>query len=382
MPARKKKTAKSKSASKKSKARIYLFMGTDEAKVKEAALKCSQKIAPPDNEFGLEIVNGAADNTEHAARILAECMEAIQTLPFFGGEKVVWLQDANVFGDNVVGRSERTLKSIEALREMLQTDLPGNVQVIISALEMDKRRSFYKQIGKVAKVEAFDKIDISKDGWEAKVIGWASKEAGQLNLKFAPGALERLILTVGADTRSVRNELEKLSLYFGDREIHPNDISQVVASTHAGVVFEIGDAVANKDLPRALALIDKQLTLGKKADPVGILRAAIIPKIRGMLHAKDLMTRHRIAAGRNYRAFEAQINDLPESETAHLPRKKDGGISAYPIFLSAQSTRKFSVDQLINALEACLEADLRLVTTQLDPKTVLDQLVTRILTHD
>ena len=302
-----------------------------------------------------------------------------QTIPFFGGEKVVWLQDANIFGDNVVGKAERTLKSVEAFLDMLSTDIPDDVKVIISATEMDKRRAFYKKMGKVATVNIFDRVDTSRDGWEAKVTSSVAKEAKRLGLNFAPGAIDRFVLNVGADSRTLQNELEKLSLFFGDKEILPDDVANMVNASHTGVIFEIGEAISRKNLPRALALIEKQLNNGE--GPISILRASIIPKIRGMLHAKDLTTRHRITAGRNFKAFESEVNALPESETAHLPRKKDGNISAYPIFLSAQSSKKFSVPELINALEACLEADLRLVTTALDHRLVLCQLVTRILTQ-
>ncbi|MDF1816734.1 MAG: DNA polymerase III subunit delta [Verrucomicrobiales bacterium] len=357
--------------------RIFLFYGTDEAKAKEAALALSRKIAPKDEEFGLEIINGVADNSDHAVRILAQTTEAIQTLPFFGGDKLVWLQGANLFGDNVTGKSETTLRAVDNFLELLKDGIPDDVKLIISATEMDKRRSFFKGISKLAKVEAFDKVDISKEGWESRIIGWAQKEATKLKLNFGHGALERFILTAGADTRTLKNELEKLSLYFGDREISARDIADMVTATHSGVIFEIGDALSRKDLPRTLHLLEKQLHNGE--GPIGILRAAIIPKIRGMLHAKDLVSRHNLTAGRNFKAFESQINNLPEAETAHLPRKKDGTISAYPIFLSAQATRKFTVTELVKALEACLEADLRLVTTQLDHNTVLCQLVTKIL---
>ena len=378
MPAAKKKSATKKAAGSASD-RLFLFFGSDEAKAKEAALKLSRKIAPKDNEFGLEIVNGAAENSDHATRILAQTTEAIQTIPFFGGEKVVWLQGATLFGDNIVGKSETTLRSVEAFLDMLKAGIPSDVKVIISATEMDKRRAFYKSISKLAKVEAFDKVDISREGWEAKVIGFVQKEATRLGMNFGYGAADRFVLTAGADTRTLSNELEKLSLFFGDREITVDDISEMVTSTHAGVIFEIGEAITRKDLPRSLKLIEKQLRQGE--GPIGILRAAIIPKIRGLLHAKDLITRHNITAGKNFKAFESQINGLPSIETAHLPRKKDGKISAYPIFLSAQATRKFTVPELVNALEACLEADLRLVTTQLDHHLVLDQLVTRILSQ-
>jgi len=63
-----------------------------------------------------------------------------------------------------------------------------------------------------------------------------------------------------------------------------------------------------------------------------------------------------------------------------LPRKKDGNLSCYPLFLAAQQCGKFSAEELKKALESCLEANLRLVTTPLEPQLVLSQLVTRILT--
>ena len=357
---------------------LFLFFGTDESKAKEAALKLARKIAPKDDEFGLEIINGAAENSDHARRILAQTIEAIQTMPFFGGEKVVWLQGATFFGDDITGKAETTLRAAENFLDVLKDGLPPDVKVIISSGQMDKRRTFYKQVSKLAKTEAFDKVDISRDGWEAKVMGWAQKHAATLKLNFAPGALERFILNVGADTRTLQNEMEKLSLFFGEAEIDANQISEMVSSTHAGVIFEIGEAISRKNLPMALKLIERQLKKGE--GPVGILRAAIIPKIRGLLHAKDLITRHNLTPGRNFKAFESQVNALPAIDTAHLSRKKDGKISAYPIFLSAQACKKFSVPELVNALEACLEADLRLVTTQLDHRMVLSQLVTRILT--
>tara|TARA_R110002096_G_scaffold310126_11_gene504729 strand:- start:575 stop:1675 length:1101 start_codon:yes stop_codon:yes gene_type:complete len=360
------------------KTNIYAFFGNDEAQVKEAALRLSQKLAPKDDEFGLETVSGSADNSDHAVRIIGQTIESIQTLPFFGGDKVVWLQGANFFADNQTGKSETTLSGVETLTEILQSGLPSDVTVIISATDVDKRRSFYKKVSKIAEVKSFDKVDVSKAGWETAVMGQVSKKAQALGLTFEGNTLERFVLMVGAETRVLDMELEKLSLFVGDRPATAKDISQIVAASHTGVIFEIGDAIARKDLPTTLSLIEKQLRRGESA--VGILLAAIVPRVRSLLHARDLIERHGIQAGRNYQGFQRQIDSLPASETAHLPRKKDGGISAYPLFLAGQVSNRFSVSELKNALEACLEANERLVTTQLEPHLVLNQLVTRILT--
>ena len=185
--------------------------------------------------------------------------------------------------------------------------------------------------------------------------------------------------SVGADTRQLRSELEKLSLYLGDRtQATVDDVRAIAASTHTGVIFEISNALANRNLPLTLELIDRQLKNGENA--VGLLLAAIVPKVRYLLQARDLIERNQIRA-RSYRDFESAIRRLPKAETAHLPRKKDANPNVYPVFLASQECRKFSAAELRDALDACLEANLRLVTTQLEPRLVLSQLVTRILSR-
>ena len=358
---------------------IHAILGSDEGRVKEVALALSRKLSPPDDEFGLEVVSGQADNSDHASQIIGSTIEALQTLPFFGGGKVVWLQGANFFGDNITGKSQTTLSAVEGLQAVLEVGLPPDVTFILSATEIDKRRSFYKKLSKLAKVEVFDKVDISKEGWETQLTGPVAKWAREVGVELEHEALDRFILMVGADTRQLRSELEKLSLYLGERtHATVDDVRAIAASTHTGVIFEISNALANRNLPLTLELIDRQLKSGENA--VGLLLAAIVPKVRYLLQARDLVERNRIKA-RGYRDFEAAIRRLPDSETAHLPRKKDGNPNVYPVFLASQECRKFSTAELRDALDACLEANLRLVTTQLEPRLVLSQLVTRILSR-
>jgi len=356
---------------------IHAILGSDEGRVEETALRLSKKLCPPDaGDFGLEIVAGQADNTEHAVQIVNNTIEALQTLPFFGGEKVVWLQGANFFGDTQTGKSQGTLDATENLIVILESGIPPDVQFILSASELDKRRSFYKKLNKLTKVEIFDKVDISKTGWETLVMADVDRRARQMNLAFDPGASEQFVLNVGADTRLLNSEMEKLSIYVGDRPATVDDVRAVVASTHAGVIWEIGDALARRNLPLTLQLIDTQLRRGENA--IGLLLAAVVPKLRQLLYINDLLERHHLPTG-SYNALEGAINNLPPSETLHFPRKKDGNISCYPHFLACKSGRNFTVAELKDALEECLHANLRMITTRMDPAIVLSQLVTRIL---
>src|ERR1043166_4655601 len=90
-----------KTKTKSESARIYAVVGSDEAEVKHVAAELAAKLTPPGaGDFGLEIIDAAADNADQAATRIRSAIEALQTLPFFGSTKLVWLKNANFLGDD------------------------------------------------------------------------------------------------------------------------------------------------------------------------------------------------------------------------------------------------------------------------------------------
>jgi DNA polymerase-3 subunit delta len=362
---------------------IHAVLGNDEARVKEAALALAEKLTPPDaGEFGVEIIEGSADRADDAVRIIGDTIQALQTLPFFGGTKVVWLKSANFFGDSVTGKAASTLDAAETLAAILVEGLPDSVEFILSATEIDKRRSFYKTLGKLTKVAVYDRLDTSRAGWESNVMDLVTQKARPRGLQFERDALEFFVMLTGADTRQIDSELEKLDLYLGkapdaSRSVTVTEVRHLVAHSRAGIIFEIGDAIAKRRLPLALERVDSLLHHGENA--IGILLGAIVPKIRGLLVAKDLLARHSLPTS-NFNSFEAAVGRLGGAETSALPRKKDGKVSCYPVFLALRDTRAFTLEELRRSYAHCLEANKRLVTSALEPKLVLDQLLARLLT--
>ena len=385
MPPAKKKTARKKRAAKKKAValkklpNVFCVFGTDDGKVKEEAAKLAKELTPADaDEFGLEVVEGNADNSEHAARICGQVVEAIQTLPFFGGDKVVWLKGVNFFADNVTGRSEATKSAVENLLHVLTQSTPPSVKVVISASEIDKRRTFFTTMKKVATLQLHDLPDVSRAGWEEGVARMVSGRARERGMRFSAEALEFFVLLAGQHSRQIENELEKLDVYLGERrDVITDDVRTMVSQSRAGVVFELGDAIGRKDVRLALKLIDQLLYRGESA--IGILLAAVVPKVRNLFYAKMVEQQFKLKAFR-YNEFQAGLERLPAQETAWIGRTKEGKISAYPLFLASREVKHFSSAQLRQAMGACLDANTRLVTTQLDHKTVLSQLVIRIIT--
>jgi DNA polymerase-3 subunit delta len=367
-------------------ANIYAVVGSDEAEVKRAAAELAEKLTPPDaGDFGLETIDGVAENAEHAAARIRSAIEALQTLPFFGSSKVVWLKNANFLSDTQIGRAAGVQSALQELSELIENGLGSDVILLVSATEVDKRRSFYRSLVKRAELQVFDRLDSSRSGWEEEAIEVVRRRAKKRKLQFDEDALDLFVLLTGGDTRQIENELEKIDIYIGASDTAVQAVPRVtvelvrglVPLSRAGVIFELSNALAMRDLELALTLVRRLLDQGENA--VGILLVAILPTVRNLLLAKDLMERHRLARPRSPFQFISAINRLPAEATDHLPRKKDGSINAYPLGIAALQAHRFETKQLVRAMQACLEANLHLVTTQLDHELVLTEAVVKLL---
>lgn len=359
---------------------ITAVLGSDEGAVKVAARELADRLAPPDaGEFGVEIIDGAADNAATGAARIHETIAALKTLPFFGG-KLVWFKSANVLADSPIGRSAGVLEALESLLALLQAGLAPDIQFLLSATETDKRRTFYKGLSKLADTHVFDRLDATKSGWEEEAALLVEERARVRGLELTGEASELFTLLTGGDTRQIDNELEKLDLYLGakgSREVDAALVRQMVPTSRAGVIFELGNAISRRDLERALSLIDQLLYQGESA--IGLLLVALVPTVRNLLLVKDLQGRHRLPKPTSPFSFGKVLERLPDEATAHLPRKKDSTVNTFGLGFAAAEAHRFDVDHLRESLAACLRANVQLVTGQLEPRLVLERAVIGML---
>jgi len=359
--------------------KICAVIGSDEAEVKRVAAELATNLTPAGaGDFGLEMIDGAADNAEQAAARIRSTIEALQTLPFFGSTKVVWLKNANFLGDDQKARSATVQSALEELSELLDRGFGSEITFLISATEVDKRRAFYKALVKRAELQVFDRLDSGRAGWEEEATEIVRRRSKKRKLQFDDDALDLFVLLTGGDTRQIENELEKIDTFLGkDRVVHVGLVREIVPLSRAGIIFELSNALAVRDLELALTLVRRLLDQGESA--IGILLAAIMPTIRNLLLAKDLMERHGLPRPHSPFQFISAINRLPAKATEHLPRKKDGSVNAYALGIAAQHAHHFNTSQLVDAMRACLTANIQLVTTQLDHELVLTEVVVKSL---
>ena len=229
-------------------ANVYAVVGSDESAVKTAAAELAARLTPADaGDFGVETIDACADNADQATARIRSAIEALQTLPFFGGGKLVWLKNANFLGDSKLGGSAAVQEALDRLSETLAGDLGGGeVKFLLSAPEVDKRRSFYKALARRAEIRVFDKLDSSRSGWEEAALDLVQSLGRQRQLHFDNEALDLFVLLTGGDTRTINNELEKIDLFLGakERRVTLENVRTLVPISRGGVIFELGNALA------------------------------------------------------------------------------------------------------------------------------------------
>lgn len=363
---------------KKASSPVHFVTGNDESEVKKAARELAAQLAPDADAFGLEAIDGSADTVDAAVSRMRQAMDALATLPFPGGTKLVWLKDAAFLSDSVAGGSEATLAMLEKFCGFLEEGLPPGVSFLLSAAKPDKRRSAYKRLSKLGSVLVCDKPDLGFRAGERDVVEWTAGEARSRGLAFSAKALEALAARVGLEPGRLRTEFDKLETAFGKgHEISAGDVRDLVPATRESGVFDLGNAIQSRDLPLALATLDQLFRQGEKG--IGILLASIVPAVRNLVAAKGLLVRHNLRAPAQPHDFAAVVSRLPPAETAHLPRKKDGTINAYGLGIAAVASALYPLGRLQAALHGCADANWQLVSGRGADDAVLAKLLVGLM---
>jgi DNA polymerase-3 subunit delta len=360
---------------------IYLIGGSDEFTIKETAGKLAEKLAPKNaGEFGLEIIEDAAGNQDEALKILARLDEALHTIGFLGGEKLVWLKNTNLLADDPVTRTESVKDALTEFSEKLKRGLPDGVTLLISAIGCDRRKSLYKSIEKLGEVQFFEALEGDKNHSDEDVVAFVQGRLRAEGKTMSHEALKTFRELVAVDLREMANELEKLFVYVGKRrEISADDVRAICSASRQAVIWELTDALGARRLPQAISALENMLDSGEQ--PMGVLMM-LVAQFRLMLLVKDLMQRKLIAAregpGGNFEFVKA-FERLPEQHTTHFPRTKEGKLpSAWRLYRCALGAKNFSTTELIRAMDLLLEANRQLVSTQLDDRLVLEEAIAKI----
>jgi DNA polymerase-3 subunit delta len=218
------------------------------------------------DEFARDVVSGFANKVEEVETAVNRFRDAVQTVPMFGGRRIVWFKDVSFLADTVTGRAEGTLRQVEALQELLAKVNLDEVTVVITAAPVDRRRTFLKWCEANA-----DFALAGGDGENAgeALAAVALAEARAMGVTFGGSAVELLLTKVGANTRLLTEEVRKLATYTGDGAvIEEAHVMELTANVAEGDFFEAADRFFAGDLHGALAALQRHFFAGGDARPL------------------------------------------------------------------------------------------------------------------
>lgn len=356
---------------------IWFVTGSDEAEVKKHAAALASELSPGDDPFACEVIDGAIGTVDEAVDRTNSTIQALHTLPLFGGDKLVWLKNVNFLADTVTGRSEAVQSALEKLLQVLEAGLPAGVKLLLSAPGADKRRSLYKSLSKLAETTVKDKPDFGFNATEEDLQEWVAARAREQGVELTEEALAALTARVGAESGPLDLELAKLALAAEGQPVSAEMVRSLVPISRQGGIFDLSDCLLRRDLTGALATVEQLLR--QKETGLGLLLAAIVPTLRNLFLVKDLMVRHRLRPPAKAYFFGKTLESLPRAATAHLPRKKDGTLNAYPLGLAAQAAELYSLEELRAAFLRARELNREFITRSLPDSVLLDRFLLQLL---
>ena len=361
---------------------VALICGEDEYAVKQRAKQLYDAWCAEVGGMDHELIDSTVNNASEAERALGKLREALQTLPFFGGGKVVWLKDCNFLGDERTASSAAVTESLNSLAAELKDFRWDNVRLIISAGKVDKRKTFFKTLDKIGQVEAFAGLTSEDKDWAAKAESMAEGHFKVVGKRIADSALAEFVACIGPNPRQLGNEAEKLALYVGDREtITQEDVEAIVTKNKQSRAFALADALGDRDLLRVLRTLDEELWMtkfDKERSEIGLLYG-LISKVRVLLFLKEAMRAGWLKPEHDYNRFKSQLDRLPADQ---LPDdKKLNPLTMHPfvLFRALSQAGNYTSDELVRAMELLLTCNLQLVSSSTDKALVLQQTLVEIV---
>ena len=171
------------------------------------------------------------------------------TLPFFAEKRVIVLENTGLFDS----------KSQEGLKERFDS-FPASTHVIFVEQKMDGRNSLSTWMKKKEAIYELNTPD------EASLRAWIKQRFEKSGKQIGLEAANYLLEHVGTDMLLLEHEIEKLVAYQCDSpKIGLDDIKEICVSQAEDKMFDMIDAIVNRNQDKALRLYHDLLVLREPA---------------------------------------------------------------------------------------------------------------------
>jgi len=204
-----------------------------------------------DTAFNLSVFYGKDANW-------VEVVNTCSRYPMFAQRQVILLKEA------------QQMKEIDRLENYITNPLVSTVFVIsYKGKTIDGRSKLAKLLKQNGEVLSTKKL------YDNQLPGWTNDFIQSKGYTITPRALTLLVDHIGNDLSRIVNEFEKVSMNLHDRKnINEDDIEKYVGISKEYNVFELQQALSNKDLAKAITII-QYFQGNPKAAPIQMVLPAL-----------------------------------------------------------------------------------------------------------
>lgn len=316
--------------------RLYLLWGAEDY-LRDSFIDEIRKLCleSGSSEFNLHRLSGTPLNMQKLS-------EAVDAMPFMGEKTLVEVHDFDI--NSVKDEDTERLKGIVS-------DIPEYSTVVFSlptGYEPDGRLTAMKTLKKLGSAIEFTTQS------QGLLINWITRRFSALGKNIGRSECEKLIFISGELMTRLIPEIEKIAGSSKSETVTVSDIEKTAQRIPEASVFEMTDALADKNFDKAALLMAELLQSGEH--PIKIL-AMIGFQMRRLYTARV--------------ALDEGLGQKFVMESC--------GIS-YPFLADKllKSASGFSSKQLKRAVELCAESDYRMKSSSEDDEDILKELLLRV----
>jgi DNA polymerase-3 subunit delta len=323
---------------------FYLFHGEDEFSRSETLAALKEKMGDP----GLAELNTTIFDGSKVT--LGELEHACGSVPFMADRRLVIVEGllTRLESKGKEGALPAWQKEyLEKLTQYLQR-LPETTRLVFVE---DRSISKNNSVLRLALADERGHVKEFKPPQGKALNRWIEervrKKGGQINA----AAVETLAAFVGNDLRLLDQEIEKLIAYVDQaRPISEDDVRLLVSYVREANIFEMVDALGQRDGQQAAKLLHQLLDEGEH--PLALL-GMIVRQFRIMIQVKELNAR-----GLSQQEIAARLK-----------------LHRFVVKKAVRQAMNFSMEQLETVYRKLLETDVAIKTGQMDEMLALDMLV-------
>lgn len=295
---------------------LYYIFGDEPYLVEMGVKRLLDKAAAPEfREFNLNLYYGNEVKGE-------EIVETSQTLPMFAERRVVVVRKSSAL----------SASALEILTGYVQDPSPSTC-LIFQGEKIDQRKKFFIDMKKKGRMVEYRRL------YENQLGGFIRNEAAVYGKRLDPAALEMLVHLVGNNLRELATQIEKVATYVGERNpVKVEDIHQIASDTKVDTVFDLANALGERNLGKALRNLHTILRDGEA--PLMLLA---------------MITRH-------YRQLRL-VRELLEKRLPAQEVGKAAGINPYFINGVIAQAKNYRLTELKTVFEKLYATDMALKTS-------------------